>query len=1296
MKKIFLLILLVLPVLVYGQSAKSKQLFKIGMALYNSQKYEEAIPFFQKSDSLNKAQLKETDPNYYRSDLKIANCLEIIAAQSADSANYAKAISMETRAMEIFKTCGEENADYINAASCLAEYYRGNGKYKEAINLETKVSESYKKTLGEKHPKYALSLSHLAKYYASNENFDTALSIINIAIDIQQKTIGNKHPDYANSLKTLAHCNASKGNYSEAIKLESKARDIFKQVYGENNTSYANSLGNLARYYYKTGNYNEAIQLGNRGTEINKELLGGNHPNYALGLSNVALYYANAGKYSDAIKLATTAMIIQKNTLGEEHPNYVTSLNNIAYYYSRIGKYSEALNLATTALEIQKKVLGENHSSTLSVMTNIANYNAQLGNYTEAIRIETKVMETRKKIYGENNPDYATSLYYLAQYNAYIGNYPEALHLSTIVSEIYKKNLGENHPNYAYSLNDLANYYSYNDNYDEAIKLSKKAASIILKKYGEQHPNYATILSNTAKFYSGLGEFYDAASTMEKVMEIQEKTIGKEHPSYIGSQNNLAYYQYQLGNYTEAINLATIATEKYKQLLGENHPTYATAVNNLAMYNNAVGNSDEAVNLAKIVAEIRKKVVGEQHPSYAEALINLASYYFGQKKYTEAIQVGTMAMDIYKNTVGENHTSYATAISNVAKFYSINGNYTEAIALGTKAIEIYKSTMNEWHPKYATLLSNLAEYNFYAGNYPEAVTLATNALDIRKICWGKDHPSYITSLFQVAQYQLSTGIINLDYFRQSLEKNVFFILSNFTEMTYKERTNFWNKFSDLYNNYLPLLACSLANRHKYAGASAALAYDGQVLSKGLILNSELEMQKIIEKTNNTILIERYNKIRNDRVLLDKLRQTAPGKRKMNTDSLRNSIEQEEKQFQIDIAEYGDYSKNLAITWTDIKKKLKPTDLAIEFAMFTDTTIKQEVYIALVLKKGMSSPEMVKLFTSDTLKALSLTDIYKTPKLYNILWQPLSKYLKGVKNVYFSPCGLLHTIGIEYLCNKNDEIFSNQYAVYRLTSTRELALGSSPNTNLKAATFGGISYDYIETDKDNTDDERGGGASFLNGTKEESEAVAKYLRSAKYDVIALSDTAATEESFKNLSGSGLKILHIGTHGFYYTENEMQNIGIGYLANDEPSREDKALSCSGLLFAGANTVLSNSNRSAIPNDSEEGILTAKEISRLDFKGLDLVVLSACQTGLGEVTSEGVFGLQRGFKKAGAQTIVMSLWNVSDKATQLLMTEFFKNLSAGMTKRAAFVAAQSVVRQKYQHPGLWAAFVMIDGIE
>ena len=133
----------------------------------------------------------------------------------------------------------------------------------------------------------------------------------------------------------------------------------------------------------------------------------------------------------------------------------------------------------------------------------------------------------------------------------------------------------------------------------------------------------------------------------------------------------------------------------------------------------------------------------------------------------------------------------------------------------------------------------------------------------------------------------------------------------------------------------------------------------------------------------------------------------------------------------------------------------------------------------------------------------------------------------------------------------------------------------------------------------------------------------------------------------------------------------------------------------MFAGANSALDPQRSKNIPDGVDDGVLTAKEISRLDFRGLDLVVLSACQTGLGEVSGEGVFGLQRGFKKAGAQTIVMSLWEVSDESTQLLMTEFFKNLTAGQPKRAAFLAAQNVVRQKYPNPLHWAAFVMVDGL-
>ena len=215
-----------------------------------------------------------------------------------------------------------------------------------------------------------------------------------------------------------------------------------------------------------------------------------------------------------------------------------------------------------------------------------------------------------------------------------------------------------------------------------------------------------------------------------------------------------------------------------------------------------------------------------------------------------------------------------------------------------------------------------------------------------------------------------------------------------------------------------------------------------------------------------------------------------------------------------------------------------------------------------------------------------------------------------------------------------------------------------------------------------------GVVFLPGTKVEAENVAKSLRAAQYDVKVETDMEATEDSFKELSGSGLKILHIGTHGFYEPSKVADDNGM--------TKEDQTLSQSGLLLAGANSALDPKKRADIPEGVDDGILTAKEISRLDFKGLDLVVLSACQTGLGEVTSEGVFGLQRGFKKAGAQTIVMSLWSVDDNATKDLMTEFYKNLVSGKSKREAFISAQKFLRNKYHDPRKWAAFVMVDGID
>ena len=849
------------------------------------------------------------------------------------------------------------------------------------------------------------------------------------------------------------------------------------------------------------------------------------------------------------------------------------------------------------------------------------------------------------------------------------------------------------------------------DKYEEALPYFQKSDSLDKAQLKPTHKNYYRAELALANSYEWLadqadneGHYKEALNLQKNVVGIRKKVLGDTHPKYALSLSDLAYYNYELGNYTEAIRFETLAIKIKKKALGEEHPSYAISLSNLATYNDDLGNYAETIRLETLAMEIRKKALGEEHPDYALSLSNLATYYYELDNYTEAIRHATLAMEIRKKALGEEHPDYANSLNNLAFYNDELGNYTEALRLETLAMEIWKNVFGEEHPKYALSLSNLAGYYSELGNYTEAIKLANQALQIYKKALGEGHPDYTLSLSQLAYFNLIIGNYDAaaDYYSQCYHCLNSFILKTFSSMTSKERYDFWKANSDLFTSDLPYAAYKISStpvETSYYGVSTkndinAIAYDALIFSKGLLLNAELEIQKLIEQSGDTVFANRYYIIKNYRAILDELYQTSPEKREMNADSLAKVIDREEHLLVQSSKALGDYTKNLSISWRDVQKNLKDNELAIEFTTVEDTVAKKLVYIAFVLKTEMTAPELVRLDYSET-----DTINYTTPILYNKIWKPLENHLQGVQNVYFSPTDKFHNIGIEYLPDENGEIFAKKYSAYRLSSTRELALEHTVNPNKKGFVYGGIVYNFDESDwqKVEEDSERGGESlNFLKGSKKEADEITVILSEGSFDVKQGTDKAATEESFKKLSGSGIKILHIATHGFYEPENKENSFANMLSVGDKDSQEDRSMSRSGLFFAGANTALNPEQRKYIPEGVDDGILTAKEISRMDFKGLDLVVLSACNTGLGEVTSEGVFGLQRGFKKAGAQTIIMSLWNVNDKPTRDLMTEFYRNLVAGKTKREAFISAQDKIRQKYIHPKMWAGFIMVDGIE
>ena len=236
-----------------------------------------------------------------------------------------------------------------------------------------------------------------------------------------------------------------------------------------------------------------------------------------------------------------------------------------------------------------------------------------------------------------------------------------------------------------------------------------------------------------------------------------------------------------------------------------------------------------------------------------------------------------------------------------------------------------------------------------------------------------------------------------------------------------------------------------------------------------------------------------------------------------------------------------------------------------------------------------------------------------------------------------------------------------------------------------------------------------GFAYLEGTMEEVGDISMVFLESDIPAYLYSGDDGSETAFKAMTGRDVGIVHIATHGFYYAnkgegrrislDKLFRELNLHFSSDDVHTlNEDKMLTRSGLIFAGANNVL---RRIPIPEGIDDGILHADEISALNLSEVELLVLSACQSGLGDIaSSEGVFGLQRGFKLAGVHSIVMSLWKVDDNATRILMTEMYKNMAAGQNKREALVNAQIALRSvedgRYDKPEYWAAFILLDALD
>ena len=944
------------------------------------------------------------------------------------------------------------------------------------------------------------------------------------------------------------------------------------------------------------------------------------------------------------------------------------------------------------------------------------------GNYESAINWLTKAAEYAKVNLKDKN--YLNlPIQGLAKCYLFVEDYDRAIKsfeymLPLLANQANKKD------EYAAALNNLALCYNQIGSHNQAIQMYKQSLKITKQLYGEKNADYASVLYGLAASSHDAGYYSAAIIYQEQALKIDIEISNISIPYYATALHNLAIYYSDIGNNTRAISLIQKALDIKKMEIGENNLDYVSSLNYLAVLYTNIDDYNSAIRIFKQVITAKELILGKSHSSYASSLEDLAECYSEINDYATAIELHLCALDIRKNTLGESHIDYATSLVNIAQCYKRQGNLIKAHEFHSKLRVIKKSTLEELYPDNVTSIFNIATILWNLQDYDSAIQFQELACQFDKLKTGVNHPNYISSIgnLLILQYYKKEQSYTLLYERWlehfALLKR--YGISQLRNMTSRNRRDFWD------SNIIPyiivhnrLLSKILSNNKK----SIRLSYNSLLFSKGVILASDIEFDKVIRESGDTVLLEKFEELRTTRAILNTYYNKPIAERpEGEVERLEARAEVLEKDLLAGSKEYADFTRRLEIEWQDVQAALGDKDVAIEI-LAADEHIDEDTppyYAALVLRKGWDAPKFVELCGAEELQTYfdsenGLAMMYReanSRKLYNLIWGKLAEHINEGDNVYFSSGGLLHQVNVELLQDTDGRLANEKYNLHRVSSTRELCFEKPKIANSEAVLYGGLRYDLDSTTMIAQSravrpeeefyamrglqlDSLRGKLNYLSASKTEVEKISEQMNQHGIKTTLYVEQVGNEESFKALSGKKTPIIHLATHGFFFKNEEAKVKPFFRMMSmdQERPRPDNSLRRSGLAFAGAQKAWDGEE---IPKGIDDGVMLAQEIASMDLAGTDLVVLSACETGLGEINSEGVFGLQRAFKKSGVQTLVMSLWKVHDEATALFMQTFYENLLSGKSKRDSFAAAQMALRKHRDYgkdPYYWAGFIMLD---
>lgn len=960
------------------------------------------------------------------------------------------------------------------------------------------------------------------------------------------------------------------------------------------------------------------------------------------------------------------------------------------------------LAIVLSVLLVAVTTQGSCYARTWETLLDEADSLFQVQQMDSAITLCNVALEMARSEFGEQDTVVAKLLYSTAIMKYRMGKYSEAESMLKQALVIDENEYGPDHAKVANVLNALASVVLFRGRHDEAEQLYHRVLEIRRDSLGEKSLQVAKVMANIGFLYNRQGRLIEAELLFEQALPIFMDSLGENHQSTAQARNLLAILYMDQGKTAKAKQLFEQILEYLEGTLGPDNLDVASVLQNLAILANRQKRYDDAEALYLRSATIKEQQLGPEHPSVAESLNSLSMLYGRMDRLEEALQYSERVQTIWDAVYGPGHPTSASSMFGTAKLYQRLGRYEEAESLYVHALGIWELVFSGEHNLMATGLESYSNLLRETGNVESAAEKAEQAFAIRR-------------------------------------RN---FVDNYAILSEQDALNYANLQQNSASNFLTCFFEAGTADPDIIRTAANIVLS----TKGLVTDGILERRHSRVTSRDTLTVSLIDSLRRVRSRISELfvgsSSEETEKLQAEADSLLDLADELETRLSRrslhfrQMREFGDVDVELvaqrlpekSILLEYLKYDYFPLDADTVIPRYLVTVIDADGSVILLdLGDASAIDPVIDEYRRHMLEASAKRHLplerdklnYATivGRLYDMVLCPIQDYLRHKDLVLLAPDGGLNLLSFSGLIDGDGSYLVELYPLHYLSSGRELAkLESAPANGSGLLAIGDPDYDASPVMRKNpqpeeevTFDEQlfvaapalrsgleyftGGTLSALPGTRREVDSIASdWLSASDEAAITLHGTYASEDMFKS-EAPGKRIIHLATHGYCIS-------GLSYDSStvDEGTFAfslfaDNPLLQSGLFFAGANL----RGRGADSAGVEDGILTAYEVSSLDLRGTEIVTLSACETAAGRVEQgEGVYGLRRAFRMAGARTIISALWPVSDSETASMMVDIYGGGNESLPQRLQRLQlgkiAELRVRQIADHPYNWAAFITL----